>query len=284
MATFTNQATLNYNGQSTASNITVGELLDALSMTKSAVTATYRAGSRVVYSVSIVNGSGAVVTNVSVTDDLGSYTVGNNTVTPFTYIAGSVRLYQNGVLAQAPTVTPGAPLVISGFSIPAGGNALILYEAEVNEFTPLAEGSSVTNTARVTADGLAEAISDTAVVTADGDADLTIAKAMSPTVVNDNGILTYTFIVQNKGNTAVTADGNLTITDTFAPILDPISVTYNGAQWTEGTEYTYNSATGAFATIAGNITVPAATYTQDPVTGVFTMTSGVAVITVTGTV
>ena len=52
----------------------------------------------------------------------------------------------------------------------------------------------------------------------------------------------------------------------------------------EGTNYTYDEATGVFATTPASITVPAATYTSDPTTGVVTTTPGVAVLTVTGTV
>ena len=60
---------------------------------------------------------------------------------------------------------------------------------------------------------------------------------------------------------------NLVVTDNFDPILNPISVTYNGTAWAEGINYTYDETTGQFATTAGQITVPAATYTQDPATG-----------------
>ncbi len=284
MATFTNQATLVYNGQSTVSNTTTGELLDALSMTKTAITSTYGRNNNVTYAVTISNTGISAITNATITDDLGSYDTAGATVTPLSYVDGSVRYYQNGVLQAAPTVTAGAPLVISGLTVPVGGNVLVLYEAEINEFTPMTAGSSITNTATVTADGLVDALTDTAVVTAGENTDLTIAKAISPAVVNDNGTLTYTFIIQNTGNTAVLSTGDLVINDTFNPILNPISVTYNGTAWTEGTQYTYDETTGVFATLPGNIEVPAATYTQDAATGAFSMTPGVAVITVTGTI
>ena len=44
MATFTNQATLTYNGGTASSNITTGELLEVLTATKTAVVPTYRSG------------------------------------------------------------------------------------------------------------------------------------------------------------------------------------------------------------------------------------------------
>ena len=43
-------------------------------------------------------------------------------------------------------------------------------------------------------------------------------------------------------------------------------------------------ATGQFATNAGQITVPAATYTRDPVTGAVVIQPGVSTLTVTGTI
>ena len=52
----------------------------------------------------------------------------------------------------------------------------------------------------------------------------------------------------------------------------------------EGTGYTYDDTTGAFATLPGIVTVDAATYTQDPTSGLITVNPGVSVITITGTV
>ena len=94
----------------------------------------------------------------------------------------------------------------------------------------------------------------------------------------------YTFIIQNTGNREAIATDNVLLSDTFAPILNPISVTYNGTAWVEGVNYTYSETTGEFATLDGQITVPAATYGTNPDTGAVTITPGVTVITVTGTV
>ena len=114
-------------------------------------------------------------------------------------------------------------------------------------------------------------------------AELSISKALSPTTVTENGQITYTFVISNTGNTEATATGNVVVTDTFAPILRNIAVTYNGTAWTEGTNYTYNAATGVFTTLAGQITVPAATFTQNT-DGTFTVTPGTATLVITGTV
>ena len=113
---------------------------------------------------------------------------------------------------------------------------------------------------------------------------LSITKGLNPTVVAENGRITYTFTIQNTGNTPVTATDDVILRDTFDPVLNGLTVTYNGAPWTAGTQYTYDGTTGLFATTAGQITVPAATYTQDPVTGAWAVTPGVSELIVTGTV
>ena len=283
MATFFNQATLSFNGRLTNSNVTTGEIVDVLDAAKTALTATYGTNDNVVYMVNIVNSGNTALTGITVSDDLGAYTVGENTVYPLTYEDGSVRLFINGTLQPAPAVTVGPPLLISGITVPPNSNASIVYEATTNEFTPQAAGATVVNTATVSADGISDIVSQ-ATVTAREDTSLTIAKAICPAVVTDNGEITYTFVIQNSGNTEAVATDNVIVTDTFTPILNPIAVTYNGVAWTEGTNYTYDATTGEFATLPGQITVPAATYTQDAETGVVTATPGVAVITVTGTV
>ncbi len=282
MATFFNQATLSYNGNVVNSNITQGEIVDTLAATKTAISASVAAGDGVAYAISIVNNGTQDATGITVTDDLGTFNPGAGNVTTLDYVDGTVKYYQNGILQAAPTVTAGPPLTISGISVPAGGNALIIYEAEPNNFADFTAGGSLTNTATVVGDGIDATVSATVPVREE--ASLSITKSVSPDEVTNNGQLTYTFLIQNTGNTAADAADNVVITDTFDPILSNLTVTYDGAAWAEGTNYTYNEATGEFATVAGQITVPAATYSRDAATGVVTVTPGTQVITVTGTV
>lgn len=283
MASFTNFATLSYNGGTTNSNIVTGEILEALTAVKTAVSANYSAGDRITYALSLVNTGTAAITDYTVTDNLGGYTVGANTVYPLAYNAGTVRYYINGVLQTAPTVTAGPPLTVTGLTVPAGGNAVLIYETTATPVAPLATGSSITNTATITGGGLTNPITAQATVETANSADLTISKALSPTTVTENGQITYTFVISNTGNTEATAADNVVVTDTFDPILRNIAVTYNGTAWTDGTNYTYNAATGVFTTLAGQITVPAATFTQNT-DGTFTVTPGTATLVITGTV
>lgn len=284
MATFFNQATLRYNGNTINSNIVTGELVEVLSVTKTAIPETYGQGDSITYLINIVNSGATAMTGLTVTDDLGTYLFGTGTLTPLTYVDGSVRYYSGGVLQPTPTVTAGPPLAVTGITVPAGGNALIAYRATVNSLAPLAAGATVTNTATVTGGGISAPLTATATVTAESAPALTISKAICPATVIENGQITYTFVIQNTGNIPVVATDDLTVTDTFDPILTNITVTYNDVPLALGTGYTYDTATGQFATLPGQITVPAATYTQDPVTGEYTVTPGVGVLRVVGTV
>ena len=284
MAIFTNQATLTYNGSSTNSNIAYGEILDVLVATKTAVEGSYAPGQIVTYVVTLRNTGNASLTGLVVTDNLGGYDFNGATVYPLTYEDGSVALFTNGVPQAAPTVTAGPPLVFSNITVPAGGDTVIVYQAQANAFANPAVGGSIDNTVTVTGDGLSAPITATETVVANAAPLLTISKSITPSQVVDNDRVTYTFVIQNSGNQAVVATDDAAITDTFDPILTALTVTFDGAAWTQGGQYNYNEATGLFATVPGQILVPAATYTQDPVTGAYTATPGIATLVVTGTI
>lgn len=285
MATFYNQATLSYGGNVVNSNTTEAELLSGLTITKNAITETYTEGSEVVYAVTISNMGGSAYTDLDITDNLGAYTtVGGATVTPLSYVTGSILYYLNGVLQPTPTVTATGNLVIEGINLPQNSTATFIYTATANEFAPISSGATITNTVSTNGGvGIGE-ISATATITVREAPELTIAKAVCPAVINDNDNVTYTIIVQNLGNTPIVATDDVVISDIFNPILTDITVTLNGNALIGGTDYTYNEATGEFATANGVITVPQATYTQEPTTGVITTTPGVSVLTITGRV
>ncbi len=285
MIPFTNQATLSYNNRVTNSNITTGQIASVLSGSKSSLSDSYTAGNNITYVVSIVNSGSTSFENLTVNDNLGAYTTAEGTtVYPLAYIDGSLKYYINGVLQADPATVSGPPLAVSGISVPAGGNALIVYESAVTDFAPLAEDGTIANVATVNGAGLTAPLSLANTLESSTDPLLTITKSLSPAVVPENGELTYTFVIQNFGNTAATADDNAVVTDLFNPALSNLTVTFDGAPWAEGTNYTYNEATGAFATVAGQIVVPAATYSQNPDTGSYITEPGVATLTVRGTI
>lgn len=284
MPTFYNQATLSYNGNVTNSNIVTGELVDVLSATKTAISGSYRPNDVITYAISIVNSGVTPFTGITISDDLGAYEFNSTTLVPLEYVDGSVRYFIDGALQAEPTVVAGPPLAISGITVPADGNALIIYQARVNEFAPAGEGGTISNTATISGGGLSTPIEVSETISANGGALLTISKSLSPESVAENGTLTYTFVIQNTGNSPIVATDDAVVTDIFNPILNPITVTFNNTVWTEPANYTYNETTGEFETVPGQITVPAATYEQNPVTGVWEVTPGISVLRVTGTV
>lgn len=284
---FTNQATLTYDNRTTNSNVVSGVLQETLSISKSAISGDYRQGDTVTYAVSVINSGNTAFTGLTLTDNLGAYASGTaaGTVTPLTFIPGSVVLYSNGTRqAAAPTVSDQSPLTITGLTVPAGGNILVLYSANANQFAPQGTTGAIANTVTLSGEGLTAPITATANTDANAAASLSVIKSLNPTTVIENQPLTYTFTIQNTGATATTAADNLILTDVFDPILNITSVTLNGVALNQGTDYNYNAMTGTFTTVANRITVPGATYAQNPTTGAWTITPGTAVLQVVGTI
>lgn len=284
MAIFSNQATLTYNGSTTNSNIAYGEIVDVLTATKTAIEGTYTPGDPVTYVVTLRNTGAAALVGLTITDDLGGYLFGTTTVYPLSYEAGSLAMFVNGVPQSAPAVTVGPPMVISGITVPAGGDVVLVYQARANSFADPALGGSITNTVTITGDGLSAPVIANQTVTVATAALLTISKSITPAQVVDNDRVTYTFVIQNNGNQAVVGTDNAIISDVFDPRLTALSVTYDGIAWTQGVQYTYDEVTGLFSTNPGFVYVPAAGYTQDPATGAYTVNPGIATLVITGTI
>lgn len=285
MASFTNQATLTYNGLTVASNVVTGQIVSPLTLSKTAVEDVYAPGDTISYVVSVVNDGSVTYENLSLADDLGGYEIsGGQTAYPLAYVADSIRFFINGVLQPAPTVTAGPPLSVTGISVPAGGNAMLVYETEVTAAAPLTAESQIVNTVTLSGTGLATPLTAEATVTVTAGPELRIVKSLSPAAVEENGNITYSFQIQNYGNEPAGAEAAIAVSDLFDPILSNLSVSLDGQSMAKSTGYTYNETTGQFDTLAGQITVPAATYAQDTVTGNWVVTPGETVLTVTGTV
>ena len=283
MAAFYNQAILSYSGGTVNSNITTGELVEVLSVTKTAVVGEYSQGSDITYVINVINSGSVSYSGLTLTDDLGAYSFNASTLQPFDYVEGSVKYFVNGVLQTTPSVTATDGIVITPISVPANGEATIVYTATANEFASPVGTGTIENTVTVSGNGIAD-VSATETVTASSVPSLGITKSISPTTITENDPLTYTFVISNYGNTEATVADDVVITDIFDPAFETITVIYNGTQWTEPDDYSYNPATGLFTTVAGAITVPAATYSQNAVTGEWTVTPGTSTLVVTGNI
>ena len=285
MATFYNQATLSYNGNVVLSNITTGEILDTVSATKTAISEFYSQGSDISYTISIINTGNTNLTGLTVTDNLGSYCFGEPEcdAVPLTYDEGTARFFIDGVRQPDPIISSVQPLTFTGISVPAGGSAMIMYEAAVNQFAPYGSCARITNTAEVIGAGGTVLASASATITPEEGAELSISKTLSPVTVSDNDELTYTFVIQNSGTAAVVATDSVIFTDVFEPALNITSVTFNSAPWAENVNYTYNVETGLFTAPEGQITVPPAEFTQDQESVEWNCQPGTSTLIITGT-
>ncbi len=286
MAVFSNQATLSYRNVVASSNTVTGEIVEVLSAEKNAVSGSYNPDEDITYVVTIRNTGTTAYTNLTLTDNLGEYSVAGGTASavPLTYKDNTVNYYVNGERQGTLTVESENPLRVTGITVPAGGNATIIYTARANNFAPVENGGTITNTAEVS--GVNPVVSATAeeTVSVEPAPVLTIGKQLSPSTVPENGQITYTFNIENTGNTEADAAGNAVFRDTFNPIIDITSVTYNGTPWTEGVNYSYNAVTGEFVSEDNQITVPAADIIVDDNTGERTVIPGRSTLVITGNI
>ena len=283
MATFYNQATLSYNGTVASSNITAGEILEVLSVSKNSVSDTYSQGGENVFMISIVNTGSSCYNGLTVTDNLGEYTFGEagGTAVPLSYNEGTLSYYVNGVQQAAPAIASLSPLTVTGINVPAGGNAMLVYSADTNGFAPLGADGEIVNTVTVSGAGFEPVTASETISYTEG-IDLAISKSLSPAAVEENGEVTYTFVIQNFGTAAAEAVDNVIFSDTFTPALSGLTAEFNGTAWVSGTNYAYDPDTGVFTSLDGQVTVPAAQFTQDETTGEWTTQAGVSTLVIKG--
>ncbi|MBR3037487.1 MAG: DUF11 domain-containing protein [Clostridia bacterium] len=277
MATIINQANLTYTyGTTTASvlsNPAATERTEALAIEKRALETAYRAGDELTYLIAVQNSGAAPVTNLAVQDNLGAA----GGVVPLTY-TGPAALYIDGVFSE--TLSPEIDETGATFTIPelpAGSNALIVYQAAVNGYAPLTEGGEITNTASIQ-NGAGDPLTASATVPVDAYADVSIEKEMSPNPIEAGGRLVVTFTIENRGNVEAT---DLVLTDAFPVALSDVAVTVNGASVTD---FTFEDNTLTLpASEATTLTVPAATF-ETAASGAVTIVPGTLTVTVTGTI
>lgn len=285
--TITNQATLTYNfgnqAGTASSNIATAVLQGPITATKTSLDTEYTLGEDITYLINIVNDTDSALTNVTVTDDLGTYAVSTTlSVSPLTY-TGPVQLYINGVQSTSVTATTAANSVTFTISsLASGDTALIVYKTVVNSYAGLTPSTTIVNTATVTADGITESVTDSHTLTVENYADVRIIKTMTPDPVTSGNTLTYNFDIFNYGNTDAT---NVVLSDTFSPAPTAITVLIDGTA-VAATDYTYTNGVLTLPSTSSTttITVPAATFTRNATTGEVSTVPGNVKITVSGTI
>jgi len=288
MPTIENYATVNYTSNGVAatkvSNLAETQLESSVSFTKATVGDVYGDESVITYILTINNTSSTVLNNISITDNLGTFTENTMELTPLTYAPPALILVNGNDMSNQLTVdsSNSGSIIFSFPSIAPGSTANIIYRAAVNEYAPLSENSTIVNTATLTSDsecanGIAEAT-----VTAALEANVSVFKQMSPNPVTCGDMVTYTIRVYNYGNIAAE---NVQLVDAFDPTPTNITVSQDGTL-IPAAAYTYENGvlTVPSAVTQTPITVPAATYTRDPDTGIVSVNPGVVEFVITGTI
>lgn len=285
MATIENFATVSYTSggvtETKVSNLAEIGLESAISFAKTTLGDTYSEDSVITYILSITNTSANTVSNIKITDDLGSFVFGTIELTPLGYTAPALLLIDGQDVSSQLTVddTTAGSLVFSFPTLPAGATANVVYRASVNEFAPLDLNSAIVNTATLTSDSDCADGSASATVTAASAANVSVFKQMAPNPVVCGDVVTYTIRIYNYGN--IPAE-DVVLTDTFNPAPDTITVSKDGVVL-GGSEYSYVGGTLTTPVGTGTpVSVPAATFTRDSETGILNVTPGVVEYVITG--
>lgn len=287
MPTIENFATVSYTSsgisETKTSNVAEVELESSVGFTKSTVGQTYTEGSTVTYILTISNTSESALTNVSVTDDLGSIACEENEITPLTFNAEAVLLINGEDRTELLGVDSSLPqrVIFTIDSLPSNSVANIIYTVTVNEYAPLEAESFIENTAELTSDSACADSVASATINVLEAANVSVFKQMCPNPVVCGGTITYTIRIYNYGN--VEAE-NVVLSDTFNPAPTNITVSRDGTVLI-GTDYTYIDGTLRVpATDSVNITVPAATFVRDPETCIVSVEPGVVEYVIRGTI
>ena len=287
MPSIENFATVSYTSggvtETKMSNIAEISVESAVGFTKTSLGDTYTDNSILTYILTVTNSSGSEITGSTITDNLGTYVFGTAELTPLEYVSPAVLLVNGQDLSAQLSVdssTQGS-LTFTVPSIPAGATANIIYKAQVNDYAPLALDSTIVNTSTFESNSECADTSASATVSVANAANISIIKQMCPNPVICGETITYTIKIYNYGNTAAE---NVILTDDFNPAPANITVSRDGVLLLE-TDYTYVDGTLTVLTANGeSVTVPPATFIQDPATGLITITPSVVEYTITGTI
>lgn len=287
MATIENFATVSYTSGGIAatktSNLAEIELNSSLNFSKTTLGSSYTANAPITYILSVTNGAAAAVSDIVITDNLGTYTPDTTEYTPLSFVSPALLLINGQDTTGQLTVDTSSPnsLVFTVPTLAAGATANIVYKAQPNEFAPLSAGTSITNTAALTSSSDCADGTDSATVTVLEAADVEVVKTMSPNPVVCGDTVTYTIRVYNYGN--ISAE-NVSLSDTFTPAPENISVSRNGTTLAS-TDYTYvNGTLTVPSSETAGATVAAATFTRDADTGVVGVAPGMVEYIITGTI
>lgn len=287
MPTIENFATVSYISggisETKVSNVAEISVESAVGFTKTSLGNLYTNNSVLTYILTITNSSGSVISGSTITDNLGTYIFGSTELTPLEYVAPAALLINGQDVSSQLTVDSSVAgnLIFTIPAIPAGATANIIYKAQTNEYAPLATNSTITNVSTFESNSECADTSASATLSVANAASISIIKQMCPNPVVCGDTITYTIKIYNYGNTAAE---NVVLTDQFNPAPSNITVSRDGVILL-GTDYEYVNGILTIPSASGTpITIPPATFTQDPVTGIISVTPSVIEYTITGTI
>ncbi len=221
-----------------------------LSVAKTPDSGAYASGATVPFHIVVSNTGSVSATNVVVTDNFPAgltYTPGSATAVP------STGFSQTSGTASAATWQIG--------TIAAGASVNITVPLRTDPAAPA--GTTITNTASVTSDQTAAAITDTGSVVLTPNADLAASKSAAPNPATAGQALVYTLGVANNGPSVAQ---NVVLTDVLPATVTFVSASpecvYAAGPHTVTCTYTGATAVGASRSATVNTTVVPGTTTN----------------------
>lgn len=291
MTEFTNQAFVSYGeNQVAVSNIVAGTLINPVSMAMHAGDHHYRTGEIIPIVITIRNRSSQTYEDMQVWDKRGQYTPAGaaenaeGKVFPTEYVNGSLQLYINGERQPGPQIRSAGYLLVMGLTIPPHSDIVLMYQMRVTAYAPVGGvDDRITSTAWIEGDGLLDTPTATETIYYDPSPLITVTKSVMPREVIRDQPMAYTFTIYNYGASVVNKEKPLILTDKFTPRLNITGVYVGHTALERNVGYTYD-AMGNFATKPNVLSVPAATFTYNAKTHLYSVMPGMTIVTVNGTI
>lgn len=257
---------------------------ECVKVNKSSLMSSYFLKDNIVYNVSVINNSKIPISKIKIQENLGTYKLDDSPkyVTPLDF-SGSFQYYVNGIkdTLSNPKIYSDK-IIFNVESIPACSNISIFYTTVVNKNASLSLESHIKNTSTVTF-GLSEKIIEASTdIPVKDNADIKIIKQIKSTSIIPDSALAYELLIYNYGNTKAT---NVKIKDTSLPITSGIKISVNSEQLSP-IDYSYSSGSLKIPSYGSDyqISVPAATFIQDKISGKFDIKPGITKILVEGNI
>lgn len=267
-----------------SSNIATTTVQESITISKTSLGDSYSQNSEITFIITINNNNNEEIQNVFITDDLGTYSSKNNIYenlfTPLTYKGPSFLYIAGNFIDDITPILSKNKIEYKITNIPAKSTATIIYKASVNKFAPLTSNSQIVSSIKASALNINNIPKASCVITVRDEADIKIIKNMNPNPVLSGEEITYNFFLYNYGNTPAT---NITLNDTFSPAPSNISVKLNTDE-VSSSDFSYKNNTLIFPSSGASltITIPAANFIQDNVTGIVSVQPGIVNITAIG--